>query len=550
MLTSQEVQTAWQQLGRRGREPFQQSPATAKAHLGILDTPSTHILPDIQQQTATKVLTPELAVRAAELRKVPTGYRYFHQEMVLSRAASGTKFPLVAYNRTLSVQWKGLSVGEREPYMLEADRAAKLWLAERAEIDAQLQACGHKPLPHTSVGSHRTPSPSDLYLQQLPPDLAAAITSRARRPPYGYSVFLQDFADSPAVASSTKHRTTRAVCRAAARAWGALPARDKQPYLDKALQGRNLWLQERADLEARISAAGFAPYPWNSIKQRAATPAKHFVERLSPDLTAAIAAYPKQPLNHHNLFLQGFSFPVTTQPTAAVKSRRGDFISAAAAQWKATSPEQQQVYIDKAQQARQVWLEGRVDIDRQLAAGNHASFEIQRLARKPAHSYDLIQQILSSRYQQSPTEELRLLLQQLEQGKRVLAPEQHDAFRKVRKSKDLKKVKALRVAGSYVRFAKEVMPAVSASFPPRTSAHLVSKTMGKMWRDMSAAQQQPYRTAYREDATAQRAVADRLEQSMAVDVDQQPKLKPPLSIQPGIPDTAIGPYYLYIKDVF
>lgn len=51
-------------------------------------------------------------------------------------------------------------------------------------------------------------------------------------------------------------------------------------------------------------------------------------------------------------------------------------------------------------------------------------------------------------------------------------------------------------AGPYVRFAKEVLGGVSATLPPLTSVHLVSKTIGGMWKGLSPEQQQPYRDAF------------------------------------------------------
>lgn len=65
--------------------------------------------------------------------------------------------------------------------------------------------------------------------------------------------------------------------------------------------------------------------------------------------------------------------------------------------------------------------------------------------------------------------------------------------------------------GAYMRYAKKVMPAVLTTFPPRTSAHLVAKTIGTMWSEMSEEQQQPYRDAYQADANLQRSIADKLE---------------------------------------
>lgn len=76
-----------------------------------------------------------------------------------------------------------------------------------------------------------------------------------------------------------------------------------------------------------------------------------------------------------------------------------------------------------------------------------------------------------------------------------------------------------------MRYAKEVMPTVLATFPPRTSAHLVSKTIGTMWRELSEAQQQPYREAYQADAANARQVADKQELEAVEAKRQQEQLQ-------------------------
>lgn len=90
-----------------------------------------------------------------------------------------------------------------------------------------------------------------------------------------------------------------------------------------------------------------------------------------------------------------------------------------------------------------------------------------------------------------------------------------------------------------MRFAKQVMPAVLATFPPRTSAHLVAKTIGTMWSAMSEEQQQPYRDAYQADANLQRSIADKLE----VEAVEAKKLRQQQQQQEGTPvpsDTQSG----------
>lgn len=59
-------------------------------------------------------------------------------------------------------------------------------------------------------------------------------------------------------------------------------------------------------------------------------------------------------------------------------------------------------------------------------------------------------------------------------------------------------------AVSYVRFSREVFQSVSAALPPSNAAHMVSRHISKMWREMTDAQKQPYRDAYLSDQAALR----------------------------------------------
>ncbi|MEW5319214.1 MAG: hypothetical protein WDW38_010379 [Sanguina aurantia] len=335
-LSPREIQSAWQQLGRPGRAPFRQSTADARAQLDAPNTPSVpqapqqpssslHSLtpelaalattaptstPGTQQQptrtsTSTpgldaqptpstaaeqyppqpsvlQTLTPELAIVASASRRAPTGYWHFHDEMSLHLKETGTRIPLLAFNQSMSTQWKGLTTEQREPYMQKGDGAVKVWLAQRADINTRLRACGHAALSQTSVRAVRMPSASDLYIQKLPPELAAAVTAHARRSPYGYSVFLQEFAGKLGDANFTKHRTTRAVCRAAAARWIRMSAEARQPYLQQAAEGQVVWLEQRALLNAQLKAAGFPPFVWNTVKPRPSHPHKKYVQQLPP----------------------------------------------------------------------------------------------------------------------------------------------------------------------------------------------------------------------------------------------------------------------------
>lgn len=98
--------------------------------------------------------------------------------------------------------------------------------------------------------------------------------------------------------------------------------------------------------------------------------------------------------------------------------------------------------------------------------------------------------------------------------------------------------------GAYLRFATEVMPAVLAIFPPRTSIHLVSKTMGSMWRKLPAEKQQPYNDAYLADAAVQKGIADRLNQEAFEAKERAQQLL--LQQQPPAAEVVVKPKRKYV----
>lgn len=433
VLQPHEIQAAWEQLGRAGRSPFKQSTSDAKAQLGAMAINTFNVASDTHQQTGSHVtMTPELAIMVASHSLTPpTGFWEFHDELTLKWQKAKIKTDFSVFSQAVSAQWNELSPEERTPYLTKSYTAVQSWQAERSDLDARLRACGHKAIllsgPHRAV---RTSNALRLYLSKLPHDLADAFILHARRSPSGFSVFMQDSASKMIATHFVRHRKSRVMCRTSASKWRSMSAGEREPYIEKALKAQTSWSDERTLLRTKLKMAGCAPLIWDKDKQQTSLIRKRNVKWLPPSLSAAIATYPKPPLNHYNMFLRDFAC-ASKRSQHAPKLLRGEFWDAAASHWCLMPAEQKQAYVYKASEARRAWKQNRLVIDSKLRAGGHAPFSTQVLDQRPSHSYDVILQILSSRCQRCPTESVRLLIEQVQQGIRVLAPNQHNAFRKV-----------------------------------------------------------------------------------------------------------------------
>lgn len=83
-----------------------------------------------------------------------------------------------------------------------------------------------------------------------------------------------------------------------------------------------------------------------------------------------------------------------------------------------------------------------------------------------------------------------------------------------------------------MRYAKEVLGEVSATLPPLTSVHLVSKTIGGMWKGLSPEQQQPYRDAFlAESAIHKQLAAEVAQTALQIKRQQQALGRQPLQQQ-------------------
>lgn len=67
-----------------------------------------------------------------------------------------------------------------------------------------------------------------------------------------------------------------------------------------------------------------------------------------------------------------------------------------------------------------------------------------------------------------------------------------------------------------MRYAKEVLQTVAATFPPRTSICIVQKTVGRMWRELSQEERSPYREAFKAESAARQDQAGRRKSEIAV----------------------------------
>lgn len=370
-----------------------------------------------------------------------------------SSAASHTQSLTFAVSRAASFQWAAMSSEKRRTYNEAAERATPAWHEQRAVIDAQLRATGHPGLPAfrhrpavTSTRLYRiksSPTSRESYLASIGPELAAAIKAHPRRAPYGLNMYAREQAckHGSRLGSSTNVCASGADYHLAVTEWKLMAAAQRQPWEEEGKIARQLWSEQRAQLDERLKAAGHPPFPWNKPRAKKPKPAaqkptphpvKRYVLLTDPALLQAVASHPRQPPTHHKLFLSDFARSLgsdSSQPHGQIK--HGELTLRAAEKWRQMSTQQQQPYLDRGQEAILLWRETKQDVEARLSAGGHASFHFQSLAMRPAPSYEYIKGRLASLHKEQPSEKLRILIEQVEVGCRVLLPNQHEPFRKV-----------------------------------------------------------------------------------------------------------------------
>lgn len=304
-----------------------------------------------------------------------------------------------------------------------------------------------------------------------------------------HALSLGEVSDTPAM-----FRMSGAAYKSAVSKWKLMSPAQQQPWEEKGLVARQRWREEQAQLDARLKAAGLPPFSWNR-KIYVPRTLKRYTPVTEPALLQAIAECPRQPPTHQNMFYRDFARslgyrdaqqlkhsvqdgmdtnkglqqPSHKKPSLASKKgarqakhglpdslgaeqenqelrhresnlgvdesaqplRHGEFAVRAAARWKAMSAEERKPYLDKREEAMRVWRERKEEIEAQLRAGGHATLHVQSLSMKPTPSYEYVQERLASLHRQNPSERLRILIEQVEVGSRVLQPEQHEPFRKV-----------------------------------------------------------------------------------------------------------------------
>lgn len=66
----------------------------------------------------------------------------------------------------------------------------------------------------------------------------------------------------------------------------------------------------------------------------------------------------------------------------------------------------------------------------------------------------------------------------------------------------------MRAAAPYLRFASTTFRSVHSTFPAGTKAGPVAKVLGKMWREMSPEEKQPYLAAQKAEISERNMVSD------------------------------------------
>lgn len=407
-------------------------------------------------------MTVELAVAAASFpQRPPRGYWIFMAELSTGNSPARNHFRSSAFaaSRAASSRWAAMSPDQHRVYNEAAADQTPSWLQKRADIDAQLRATGHSGfspfIPKPAVTPTRlfrlsnSPTSREAYIAQLEPELAAAIKAHPRRAPYGLNMY----ARHQACKQGHRQEGSTAVCASGAdynlamSEWKLMTAAQRQPWEEEGKIARQGWREQRTLLDARLKAAGHPLFPWhkpraspssaakfqphNPLHRQIPPPVKRYILLTDPALLQAVAQHPRQAPTHHNMFLTDFARSLGSGSEPRVPLKQGEFAGKAAEKWREMSAQQRQPYLDRGKEALQLWRENTRAVDARLSAGGHASFHQQSLSMKTTPSYDYIKGRLASLHKEQPSERLRVLIEQVEVGCRVLLPEQHEAFRKV-----------------------------------------------------------------------------------------------------------------------
>lgn len=147
----------------------------------------------------------------------------------------------------------------------QLDTPARLPYEQQAAADKN-QAILEYNLEHPVV--------KEVVTLEMAADLAEAVAALPLLPTTGYHLYLQHVSRS----SETPIAFGDGV-RAASARWKAMPADEKQPFLDAAIKGRQAWLDQRKSLNERLKAAGHAVIPLKDPKlRRAPSPANLYVK--------------------------------------------------------------------------------------------------------------------------------------------------------------------------------------------------------------------------------------------------------------------------------
>lgn len=183
--------------------------------------------------------------KVRQLRQATTlsGYQHFHNKVLYDvRQQAVRVFPTMTEVAKL---WRATDAATRSPF-LEQAAADKL----QARIDFNLE--------YPVVQQAQPPEMSQ--------DLAEAVAALPPSVKTGYHVFLKE------VSQGMKEKDTPMDfgdgVRAASALWKTMSLEQKQPYLDTANKGKQAWLDQRKNLNARLKAAGHEVIPQKDPKNR------------------------------------------------------------------------------------------------------------------------------------------------------------------------------------------------------------------------------------------------------------------------------------------
>ncbi|MEW5319219.1 MAG: hypothetical protein WDW38_010384 [Sanguina aurantia] len=290
-MVSRHISKMWREMTDAQKQPYRDAYLSDQAALRqsvgtpVLEpkpkaVPKVKKVPTHTGRAAAAILTPALAVAAAtHPRKPPNGYQLFMEELRTGNSPlTNTYTPSTDFtvSRAASRRWAVLSPAQQQPYYDAADEAARSWLDQHTNLDSLLRATGHAglqpPRPSTalklirSCKSRCSPTPLELYLSQIPPELAREIRAHPRRPPYGLNMFARAHACALGTRSETSTNVrcaSGADYNAAAKTWKLLSPAEREPWDEKGRAARQQWQAERDALDAWIAAAGHPPSTWS-----------------------------------------------------------------------------------------------------------------------------------------------------------------------------------------------------------------------------------------------------------------------------------------------